>query len=138
MGIDYDWILVSEEPEITDPKGFVEFLKSVGDCFREIVNYNFVYEDVDELTARKKWAFLGFKGPYEHGPHYRIPRMHPEDEELKRFLEDLSKYMERCEFIVISEEFPYVENAIWKVILNKGEAKIIPLTLCPEKEDNST
>jgi len=42
--------------------------------------------------------------------------------------------MERCEFIVISEEFPYVENAIWKVILNKGETKIIPLTLCPEKE----
>lgn len=133
MGIDYDWIFLDDSVEITDPKGFVEFLKNVDDGLRELVKYNFVYKDVDELTAKKIWAFLGFKGPYKHGPEYRIPRFYSEDKDVKESLRGLSKYVERCEFIVISEESPYDPNAIWKVIYKQRRSKSDPSNIMLQK-----
>ena len=124
----YEWIFLDEEVEVKDPKGFLRLVKNHESGF--LVSYFTEYEDIDEVSARKKWFFTGIK--YEDGTN-KINHFCPEDKEVKEFLKELSKFIERCKFIVFDEDFPYNPDGAWKVILNKGEVKVIPLSLQPKR-----
>ena len=126
MEIDYRWVLLDDEVKIVDPEGFMKLVKEHN--FGDILRYSTSYVDIDLTTARKKWFFMGFgSGDREEW----IPRFPPYDEEIKDFLTKLSKTIEECEFIVVAETFPYEEVSVWKVVLNRGKVKVIPLVLRP-------
>ena len=123
----YEWIFLDGEVEVKDPKGFLRFVKEHEAGF--LIRYYTTYEDIDEISARKKYVFTGLG--YKNGDN-KINHFWPEDEKVQEFLKELSKFVEKCEFIVLDETFPFEEN-IWKVVLNKGKVEVISVTLQPKQ-----
>jgi hypothetical protein len=131
VGRDYRWVLLDEDVKILNPKSFMELVEK--HKFGEILHYSTHYVDIDLTNAKKEWTFNGFSANQRDE---WIPRFPPYDEEIQEFLTELSKTIDECEFIVLAEDFPYDENAIWRVVLNKGKIKVIPLMLCERKGED--
>lgn len=144
MVTDFIWESLKEAIRVKDRVGFERFITSSDEVPAELVarseRRTVIKSTPDEEVVKKELFFDGFEIPYKAGnPHLdcrRISRFDPRNPEVRKYLEDLSRYLDgMAEFLVLHESFPepYAKGLAWIVQMVEGNVSIIPLILVPEE-----